>query len=473
MGLFTWNAQPSKIFVGDSEVSKVFVWDTQVRPSWWGGWQPWANTLAYYPLETDTNDYSWNGRNGTNNWVTFSNWLWVFNGSSYVSLWTWSWTNIQTNMTISVWFKWNGSWSKDNTIISKSQYYMPSYSSWYYAITIHETDKYLGWGYYSWSDYNMHPMNFRSTGWWSPTIWPVVLANRWYHVVITNDWTTKKAYIDGVLYATENISSTTSTASIDTRIGSFVKYNYDSYFNWNISNVILENKTRTDQEVADYYNQTKDIYWWQPWANTYIYYPLTSDLVDVMWNWDTWTMHWTCTFNSTTWITFNWANWYVTWLSNWIAWRDTFTQCFWAKYDWSIDNYWLLIWNSSNYNTNSTFVLELWWWTSSIKFYHFIWNNDVLYTNQSNYAFNTDRHLRCMVANNWSYTAYLDWQLYANWYRTWTLNNKPIMNLWWSSYYTSSREAKGKIKDYIVETVARTAQEILDYYNKTKSNYWF
>lgn len=227
-------------------------------PSGW--WQPWANTLAYYPLEIDTNDYSWNNRNWTNNWVTFSWWLWVFNGSSYVSLWTWSWTNIATNMTISAWFKWNWSWSKDNAIVAKTKYYMPNYSSWYYSITIHEQDFYLcGW-YCNGSDYNTHPMNFRTTGWWSPTIWPTTQANKWYNVVITNDGNMKKAYIDGVLYATENVSSTTSTVSIDTRIGSFVKYNYDSYFNWNISNVIFENKTWTAQEVLDYYNATKDNY---------------------------------------------------------------------------------------------------------------------------------------------------------------------------------------------------------------------
>lgn len=224
-------------------------------------WQPWANTIAYYPLETDANDYSWNNRHGTNNWVTFSDGVWVFNGSSYVSLWTWSWTNIQTNMTINVWFKWNWGWSYDNAVIGKLQYYMPNQSHWYYGITIHEGDWYLCWWYYNWSDYNYHPMNYRNTGWWSPTTWPVAQANKWYNVVITNDGTTKKAYIDWVLYATETANSTNTTTSIDTRIGSFVRYNYDSFFNWNISAVIFEDKTWTDQEISDHYNQTKWNYW--------------------------------------------------------------------------------------------------------------------------------------------------------------------------------------------------------------------
>jgi hypothetical protein len=225
------------------------------------GFVPWANTLAYYPLETDTNDYSWNNRNWTNNWVTFSNWVWVFNGSSYVSLWTWSWTKIQTNMTISVWFKWNWSWSRDNCVVGKMMYAPTSYNQAYYWITVHEEDRYLCIWTYTGSDWNMHPLNFRTTSGWSPTLWPVTQSNKWYHTVLTVNWTTKKAYIDWVLVATETSASTSSTVSIDTRIGSFVRYNYDSYFNWNISAVIFEDKTRSAQEVSDYYNLTKSNYW--------------------------------------------------------------------------------------------------------------------------------------------------------------------------------------------------------------------
>ena len=35
MGLFLWDSEPSKIFVGDTAISKVFLWDAQVRPTWW------------------------------------------------------------------------------------------------------------------------------------------------------------------------------------------------------------------------------------------------------------------------------------------------------------------------------------------------------------------------------------------------------------------------------------------------------
>ena len=35
-------------------------------------WQPWANTIAYYPLETDYNDHSWNHRDPIQIWSSVS-----------------------------------------------------------------------------------------------------------------------------------------------------------------------------------------------------------------------------------------------------------------------------------------------------------------------------------------------------------------------------------------------------------------
>ena len=82
MGLFLWDSEPSKIFVWDTPISKVFLWDTQVRPSYtpWP-WQPWANTLVYLPLATNSNDQSWNWNNGTDTNITYTDWKAVFNSS--------------------------------------------------------------------------------------------------------------------------------------------------------------------------------------------------------------------------------------------------------------------------------------------------------------------------------------------------------------------------------------------------------
>lgn len=76
MWLFVGDTQPTKIFVGDTAISKVFLGDQQVRPS---GWQPWANTLLYLPLNTtDTyTDKSWNSRTVTNYGIQFWTYSWV------------------------------------------------------------------------------------------------------------------------------------------------------------------------------------------------------------------------------------------------------------------------------------------------------------------------------------------------------------------------------------------------------------
>ena len=56
-----------------------------------GWWQPWVNTLAYYPLDSinTVNDLSWNNHTLTNNWITFWTYNWVdcaYNaGSNYMT----------------------------------------------------------------------------------------------------------------------------------------------------------------------------------------------------------------------------------------------------------------------------------------------------------------------------------------------------------------------------------------------------
>ena len=245
------------------KIIKFMYGNRAIRPKPPKGREPWANTVLYVPMTEDLLDHSWNNRTVTNNWVTISNKLWVFNWSSYLDLGNDSWTyNVNLN-TISVWFKWNGGGSKDNCIIGKSEYYMRWHTYWQYQISIHEEDRHLTAWWMNGTDYNAHPLNFRTSSWGSPTLWPVAQANKWYHLVLTRDWNTKKAYIDWVLVATEDNTDNTNSNwnNKHLRIWSFERYNYDSYFNWNISRVILENKVRTAQEVLDYYNSTKSLYW--------------------------------------------------------------------------------------------------------------------------------------------------------------------------------------------------------------------
>lgn len=167
---------------------------------------------------------------------------------------------IQTNMTISVWFKWNwNSSTKQNWIVTKSYNTQSYYSDIYYYISTHSNDKYLMAWFGSWNSYAVYPAS-RWDGTWV-VHWPVTDTNVWYNVILTNDVDTKMVYINWQLFSTSTIASTTTTTSIDTRIWWFVPRNDSWYFNWNISNVIFENKTWTATEVSNYYNNTKSNYW--------------------------------------------------------------------------------------------------------------------------------------------------------------------------------------------------------------------
>lgn len=219
------------------------------------------------------------------------------------------------------------------------------------------------------------------------------------------------------------------------------------------------------------FNTEYKSYWeWKPWANTYIYYPLTSDLVDVMWNWNTGTMTWTCTFNETTWIRFTWTSWnYVTGMSNWIANRNTFTMNVWVKIT-SNSNTRCLLWYSSNTPDSQCMTLMFEWWI--FRWVWFCWNSwdySVIWGIWTD----TNWHNVCLVATWTSYQWYVDnvasgnARLSSN-----NMNNIPSMQLWWWWYYWSWRACDGYAKSYIVENYAWSEEDRTKYYEWSKAKLW-
>ena len=88
--------------------------------------------------------------------------------------------------------------------------------------------------------------------------------NQWHLVTITQNvaqdswaWSwTMNVYLDGVPYGTTNHYLNRPLY----RFGSATEWWYYYNFPWKFSNLIIEDKERTAQEVADYYNQTKGDY---------------------------------------------------------------------------------------------------------------------------------------------------------------------------------------------------------------------
>jgi hypothetical protein len=216
------------------------------------GFVPWVNTLAYYPLETDTKDYSWNNRNLTNSWITFDGGVWVFNGNA---IWYYTnnslWNNLN-NFTYSVYVNPSSitSWTfggnvNINRVISIIQYgTIPTYDK---TLSLCNSSQAQWYNYYNW-------LKEVYTTW--------ISINTWCYLTYTWDGNTIKIYKNWVLWqslacwwsytwytqATLCVWNNTNTQQIQKYYGK-------------ISNVIIENKARTAQEVQDYYNQTKSNYW--------------------------------------------------------------------------------------------------------------------------------------------------------------------------------------------------------------------
>ena len=206
---------------------------------WWGWRQPWANTIWYWKLEENTDATVWTTTSSNNvTFTTLASWkkVAVFNGSSsrvvMSALATW------TENTYSMWVKKNWSWTGEQQI---------GMLCWWSgkkgaAIRTNTSPRWY--------------MNSKFTAWVNIT-WATA-NNTWYHIVIVQNSSWSTVYLNWTLAATDNQTWANSNPLSSLWANSYAA---QDYFNWNISEVIAENKARTAQEVSDYYNQTKPLYW--------------------------------------------------------------------------------------------------------------------------------------------------------------------------------------------------------------------
>lgn len=207
----------------------------------WGGWwwQPWVNTVAYYPLEENTNDQT-----GTYDltptditYTTLASWLKVatFNWSSSKAE-TSSFTTATWDYTVSLWV------STDNI---QSQLAVMRGNA-----TSDNSGRIFDW-------YNN---NFRVLlqpwGYLATNNAPVQDGN-WYYITVTSIWNTVSFYLDTTLIDTRSGSCTVHSEMF---IG-YRQYNNDRFWKGYISRLIIENKGWDATEISDYYNLTKWDYW--------------------------------------------------------------------------------------------------------------------------------------------------------------------------------------------------------------------
>jgi len=201
-------------------------------------WKPWANTLLYYPLtsETTVNEKSWKNKDLTNTWVTFWTYQWVdcayFDGSHFLKNET-SY-GLSWNFTASIWVYYTARWDYE-----QPRFYGDN--SWNIWIWITPPSNYI-W-------YNPR---------WSETSQILVSDSGWKLLTVVYDWTNCKLYVNGANVDTTAKSWYTYTDS-KLWIGGYVPS--PLYWKWGLSEFILENKARTADEISNYYNSTKSKYW--------------------------------------------------------------------------------------------------------------------------------------------------------------------------------------------------------------------
>ena len=219
--------------------------EKQVRPD--NRWQPWANTIAYYPLESDTSDHSGNGNNltGTVSYVTSANkQVAEFSWSSHLTASS-GVISVQT-FTISFWAKLNSN-SSEQCLVANAD----SASNWDSWINITKFP----------NSYNIYGLYGKWTAvWWMFTNPVNPWSWTWVHYVSVFEGSNSiKTYSNWNLDDQASISSNIAYPSVNFSLwGSEIRWrNFDGW----LSEVIIENVARTAQEIADYYNQTKWDYW--------------------------------------------------------------------------------------------------------------------------------------------------------------------------------------------------------------------
>lgn len=222
---------------------------TTYKVGWGGGWwQPWANTVAYWKLDGDMTDSSNNNRDmsvrvWSISYWTLTSWIkyWIFDGSTILTHSTnYAWL---TSWTLLAWVYYNSvpwEWFADNQNTNNSNNY---FSVWTY------TNEY-----------------YRPLYWWvarwtttAPWTW------QWFLFAIT------QAESPATLHYYKNwalVSDISTWAFLYNSwhnqrciwwLARWTQY-YDK-LTWYLSNIIIEDKVRTVQEISDYYDQTKWDYW--------------------------------------------------------------------------------------------------------------------------------------------------------------------------------------------------------------------
>jgi hypothetical protein len=199
----------------------------------------------------------------------------------------------------------------------------------------------------------------------------------------------------------------------------------------------------------------------QPWDNTMGYYPLNTDFNDASWNSRNLT-NTNATITTLGWVScaYYWGNAYSTYTGYSLT-RAARTTSVWMNpsdlTDWVILQ--VSYYNQSPYGSMTTAVR----------------GGDIMIADNNSisidYSWSIGTRYNVIWTQEWN-----TMKMYVNWTLIWTKTRPSNTPNWWSlwaqnrSWYVA--KYVGYISEAILENTVWTAQEIADYYNLTKWNYW-
>ena len=222
------------------------IFNTVYGGTWWwgGGWQPWENTLLYLPFSTDLNDHSGNSHNPStysSASITTLNGVkccYFNDGAMQIP----QFTTFNHSFTISLWY------NITNVYGAQIANQWQAGSSKLMSLWLQAQRGRIGLGFYG-NDYETTT---------------VPATNTWVHIVATfnrdnNYWVIYYNWnsIGSHTYSTPNVQSWIFYIWPNAEAPSNTTWRMRGY----VSNYIVEDKARTEQEITDYYNQTKWNYW--------------------------------------------------------------------------------------------------------------------------------------------------------------------------------------------------------------------
>lgn len=215
----------------------------EIREYQQGGRQPWANTIAYYPLDSvnQLSDLSWNQNTLTKQWtVTFTD--------NYASFSATGRLNTPINST-----------PTDQTVI-----FWMTHESWTWNEQVPIAKRganaiYYRWWFYKNSNWDL---NVQINDSWSSV--STLTADTWYMIVHTTEWTWTNSCNFKVYVNWNTTPVVNQIAPLYNDSSTYIRmwWRPNQYnFRWKLSWIIIEDKVRTAQEIEDYFNQTKANYW--------------------------------------------------------------------------------------------------------------------------------------------------------------------------------------------------------------------